>query len=826
MGQEITNTRFRYYDFHRYERHLKAEMELLYDWFRTARFSRRRAVAGLELEAWLVDADGHPTPWNQQVIAATRSADVVPELSRYNVEFNVAPRAIAGAGLSELAAELGTTWDRCDASARELGTSLVAIGVLPTLSDAQLSLKNMSKLHRYHALNEQVLRLRQGRPIRLSLAGRDRLESEHRDVMLEAATTSFQLHLQVPLDASVRNYNAAMIASAPLVAVASNSPFLFGRQLWEETRIPLFEQAVDVGGQRLPRVSFGSGYASESLAEVFAENVEHFPVLLPLALDNPSDRLAHLRLLNGTIWRWNRPLIGFDEDGTPHLRIEHRVMAAGPTLRDMTANMALFYGLCESLAVAQVAPESRLPFAATRDNFYRAARDGLNCEVQWLQGRMVPLRSLLLDELLGLAAEGLQRLQVSPTLIAEWLALIEARTRSGQTGAVWQRRFVERHGNDFAALTIAYRERQRSGDPVHTWSLSHENHRTHSGDRRSELRIMDHLPDDVLAADAQELFASLGGPTLFHLAGRRQPALFVSVLLHGNEDVGWRAIQSLLHKHQGRPLPRALSLLIGNVEAAQSNVRHRPDQPDFNRVWPGSELDDTPTHAVMRHVVDQLRERGVFASVDLHNNTGWNPHYACVTRLDPQHLQLAALFSRTAVYFQRPRGVQTMAFADFTPAVTCECGKVGDESGVRRAAEFLEACLHLSEFPSHPPELNDLHLFQSIATLTIPTRVKFQFAGSNHAGNDMESHLTLRGDLEQLNFQELAVGTCLGWTNNQTSTPIHVTDEVGRLVTDEYLQVDNGEVRLRQGVIPAMLTQNCEVIRQDCLGYLMNRWGT
>ncbi|MCA9099128.1 MAG: hypothetical protein KDA36_12115, partial [Planctomycetaceae bacterium] len=407
MGQEIADCRFKHYDFHRFRKMLSEELEILRQWFHDERFSARELTAGLELEAWIVDATGHPLPWNDRIIELAEPDTVVPELSKFNVEFNVDPRPLADRGLSELAAELESGWHQLDTAANQLGASITSIGVLPSITDSMLSLANMSNLHRYRALNEQVLRLRQGNPIRLDIAGPESLLLEHRDVMLESAATSFQLHLQVPLRDSVRYYNAAIIASAPLVAIAANSPFLFGHRLWEETRIPLFEQAVDAGRSPLPRVTFGSGYASNSLFEIFSENDSAYPILLPLTLEDSSARLVHLRLHNGTIWRWNRPLIGFDEDGTPHLRVEQRVMAAGPTVQDMTANMALYYGLVENLAHAPLPPESRLPFAAARDNFYAAARDGLECRVKWLQDGARPLGELLLTELLPRATAGL-----------------------------------------------------------------------------------------------------------------------------------------------------------------------------------------------------------------------------------------------------------------------------------------------------------------------------------------------------------------------------------------------------------------------------------
>jgi len=822
MGKEVAATHFKHYDFCRFERHMRAELARLQEWLGEGRFSTRMAVGGLELEAWLIDAGGQPVPWNEQVIAAAGSDDIVTEISRFNLEFNVAPQPLADRGIEALEEELRIVWRCSDEAARPLGARVLSIGLLPTLSDQMLSLANMSPRNRYRALNEQVLRLRQGQPIRVQIDGRDALRIEHRDVMLESATTSFQLHLQVPAAAAVRYYNASLIASAASVAVAANSPLLFGRQLWEETRIPIFEQAVDTGPGSPRRVTFGHDYARDSLLGIFQDSVERFPMLLPLALDEPSERLSHLRLHNGTIWRWNRPLLGFDDDGVPHLRVEHRVMAAGPTVADMAANMAFFYGLVESLVQAATPPEQQLSFTAARANFYAAARDGLNSEVTWLDGRTGRLDQLILEELLPRADQGLRGLDLEPSLIEDRLAIIEARVRTGQTGSAWQRQYLEQHPGDFAGLTLTYAETQEAEQPVHTWSTA----RRVLSKRRpaSQLHVIDKLPDRFLTIASHELDEILHGPTLIHLPGLRTEPLFVSILLHGNEDVGLLAIQQCLAELHDRPLPRALSLFVGNVRAARDRVRRLAEQPDYNRVWPGSNLTDTPEHAVMRHVLDEMRGRRVFASIDLHNNTGWNPHYACVSHVRWPDLQLAALFSRTAVYFRQPLGVQTRAFAELAPSVTCECGKVGDPSGVQHAAAFVNACLHLSSIPNHPLPQGDLHLFHTIATMKVPSRVAFSFDDAHASDSAFQHDLLLRGDLERLNFQELAAGCELGWASNASAMPVQVSDESGRDVTGEFLEFHEGAVRLRRPVIPAMLTCNAAVIQQDCLGYLMERY--
>jgi gamma-glutamyl:cysteine ligase YbdK (ATP-grasp superfamily) len=476
MGQEISASRFRRQDFEQFGTRLAEETALLETWFREACFDTTGCVAGFELEAWLVSADGRPAAMNAEYLDALGSPLVVPELSVYNVEINTRQRSLEGAALGRMRDSLDAIWARCNEVAARFGSRLAMIGTLPSLREEDLGLHSMSPLQRYRALNEQVLRLRQGRPLELEVRGAELLRIRQPDVMLEAATTSFQLHLQTPEASAARLFNASVVAAAPTVAVAANSPFLFGRELWQETRVPVFEQAVAVGGDEAgggpnPRVTFGSGYVRESLFELFAENRDCYPVLLPMCESEPLGRLYHLRLHNGTIWRWIRPLIGFDGDGTPHLRIEHRVIPAGPSVPDAIANAAFYYGLAQALAAAPEPPEARIDFQTARENFYAAARYGLAAQVRWLDGREAPLRALVLETLLPLARKGLQRLDIEPGDTDECLDIIEARTRTGRTGAQWQLDYVARHGRDMEALTLAYLEHQQQGLPVHEWGV-------------------------------------------------------------------------------------------------------------------------------------------------------------------------------------------------------------------------------------------------------------------------------------------------------------------------------------------------------------------
>lgn len=332
------------------------------------------------------------------------------------------------------------------------------------------------------------------------------------------------------------------------------------------------------------------------------------------------------------------------------------------------------------------------------------------------------------------------------------------------------------------------------------------------------LTVVEELPDGLLTTPAAELHRILEGPTLIHLAGQDKRPLFVSALQHGNEDVGLVAVQELLKKYTGKTLPRSLSIFIANVAAAREGVRFLEGQPDYNRIWPGSPLRDCPEQRMMADIIEDMQQRRVFASIDLHNNTGYNPFYACVNRLDHRFLRLASLFSRTVVYFIRPLGVQSMAFADICPAVTLECGKVGDRFGLERAVAYLEACLHLESIPDEPVATAELDLFHTIAVVKVPDNVTFSF--------DDDSGVDLRfvDGFEYYNFKELSAGTPLARVLSGQPPYLDVRDERGMDVADQFFRVHDQRLCLTKPVMPSMLTTNKTVVRQDCLCYLMERY--
>lgn len=469
MGTEIDTAHFTAADVDNFRSRMQAEMQLLRSWFSGNKFCDDRLQCGLELEAWLVGETALPVPDNTLFLSTLDRRSVVPELSKFNFELNVSPQYVAGSGLKDMQAELRATWQRCEQVAQSLGHSVVSIGILPTLADAMLCPENMSPLKRYAAINQQVLRLREGRPLVLEIDGIDSLRSSHNDVMLESATTSLQVHLKVPQADSIRYYNASLVASAFTIALAANAPLLFGRRLWDDTRIPVFEQAVDTAGPRR-RVSFGGGYLEQSLMEVFEDNWNYHRVLLPIPIDEAPARMPHVRMHGGTIWNWNRPLIGFESDGQPHLRIEHRPMSASPSLADLFADLQFYLGLVHHLAQWPQSPESQLSFAQTSQNFYAAAKFGLQAELQWTDGRRVSLQKLLLDTLLPRALEAMVELGIPDAEIASTGEILRGRLQTGQNGAGWQRQMFAQCGGDLPLLLALYQARQQTSQPVHTWS--------------------------------------------------------------------------------------------------------------------------------------------------------------------------------------------------------------------------------------------------------------------------------------------------------------------------------------------------------------------
>ncbi len=327
------------------------------------------------------------------------------------------------------------------------------------------------------------------------------------------------------------------------------------------------------------------------------------------------------------------------------------------------------------------------------------------------------------------------------------------------------------------------------------------------------LNIIDSIPKDFLPVPLGRLYEVLPHPTLLQIEGNKKQPLFVAILLHGDEDTGLLAIQSLLSKYRNLVLPRSLIIFIGNVEAARYRKRHLDHQIDFNRIW---ETGSTQEHALAKQVTDIARTSAPFACIDIHNNTGLNPHYAATNSLDNRTLQLASLFNRTVIYFTSPEGTLTSAMGDFCPSTIIECGQTKRSYRTEAAVDFIEECMHMTHIPDKPVAKHDIDLFQPKAVVKVPTKDSFCFG-------DGGKNICFIERLEHYNFSELNPGTVLAKIKPGYSAHLEAWDNDGNDVGSKYFLVKDNEIRLKTTVMPSMLTMNHESIRKDCLCYFMER---
>lgn len=452
------------------------------------RFVRHEDSIGMEVELNLVDPLGRPRLASEAVLARLGRSDFQQELAQFNVEVNLAPRRLRGRVFTGYERQFNEILGP-GAAPEALGVRLVAVGMLPTLNADQLTGDRLSANPRY-ALLSQRMRAARRRPFTTSLDGAQPLSFAADSIAPEAAATSLQLHLRVRPEQFPAYYNAAQVIAAAQVAVGANSPYLLGHQLWQETRIGLCEQMLDtrrrteLTAATPPRVWLGDRWISDPV-ELFDQIVRSYPPLLPMLTDEDPDAVAadrvpslpELRLHNGTVWRWNRPVYDV-QDGCPQLRIENRVLPSGPTAIDMTANAAFYFGLIRAAATADPPVWTHLPFAAAEQDLHGAARYGLAAALRW-RGRTCPAADLIRDELLPLAAAGLDGWGVDPADRDRYLGVIEGRARTGRTGASWQVAVVtylqDVRGMERAAalreMTRRYVEHARHGVPVHQWPV-------------------------------------------------------------------------------------------------------------------------------------------------------------------------------------------------------------------------------------------------------------------------------------------------------------------------------------------------------------------
>ncbi|GAB1814395.1 glutamate--cysteine ligase [Mycobacterium sp. MUNTM1] len=489
MGEEVKRTT--YDSAHR--REYRRKIQLCLDAFETmlaeSSFDSEQPLTGMEIECNLVDADYQPAMSNRHVLDAIGDPAYQVELGAYNIEFNVPPHALPGHTGLDLEAEVRASLNEAENKAGAAGGAhIVMIGILPTLMSEHLDHGWMSESKRYAALNESIFSSR-GEDIHISISGPEPLSWHTATIAPESACTSMQLHLQLDPETFAANWNAAQIVAGPQLALGANSPFFFGHRLWAETRIELFAQSTDTRSDELksqgvrPRVWFGEQWIS-SVLDLYQENIRYFEFLLPEVSDEDPvaelaagriPQLSELRLHNGTVYRWNRPVYAV-VDGRPHLRLENRVLPAGPTVIDMLANSAFFYGMLRSLAEADSPLWTAMDFGVAEANFLAAALDGIDARLRWPGLGEVTARELVLDTLLPIADEGLQRWGVDAEVRDRFLGVIEGRARAGRNGASWQVstvRALQDGGMSrpaaLAEMLHRYCEYMHANAPVHTW---------------------------------------------------------------------------------------------------------------------------------------------------------------------------------------------------------------------------------------------------------------------------------------------------------------------------------------------------------------------
>jgi hypothetical protein len=489
MAQAIDRDTFTVRDYERFGTRLGDELATLRALLQEPGFGAGAPDIGAELELAIVDEGGRAAPLNDTIVAECGEPGLQLEIDRFNVEYNFEPVPAAGRPFSGIEAQMKRALAAVNACAGRHGARVVPVGILPTLTPADLAAEALSDAARYRALANGMRRLRHA-PMSARISGPESVEFTCDDVTLEGANTSFQLHLRVPPARFAATYNAAQLATPLALAVAGNSPIFLERCLWDETRIALFKKSMDdrtpdeLAWRRPARVGFGHGWVREGAAELFAESVAYFPPLIPVGADAEPDadsppRLRALRVHQGTVWRWNRAV--YDPAAGGHLRIEYRALPAGPTPADMAANAALLIGLTAGLAERAERFVETFPFQYAELNFYRAARDGLDAHLLWPASsapspREVPVGALL-AELLSTAYLGLDTLGVDPAESARLLGVIGERLACGVTGARWQRRTLLAHEGRggmprraaLARMFAAYAAHSARGRPVHEW---------------------------------------------------------------------------------------------------------------------------------------------------------------------------------------------------------------------------------------------------------------------------------------------------------------------------------------------------------------------
>jgi len=452
-------------------------------------FEREQMHIGAEQEICLVGNDYKQAPLAMDILSEINDDSFVTELARFNLERNLSPLPLKARCFQLLEKDLSRGMEKLDQILKEKGITYILTGILPTLRKSDLDMGMMTPLDRYKALMTAIGKFR-GHDHELHIYGLDELNLKHDSAMLEACNTSFQVHLQVKPDEFIKMYNIAQMISGPCLSVAVNSPILFGKRLWSETRIALFQQSVDTRvtldhlRDRSPRVNFGHQWLKGSIVELYKDNiVRHRPLLLTEMKEETEEllnagitpKLNALMVYNSTVYTWNRPCFGISPSGKPHLRIENRLFSSGPTIVDEVANAAFWIGLMKGMALKYDDVTTEISFDQVKENFFSAARNGLNASVNWLGNEKISARKLIEKELLPIARAGLESCGVSGMDINKYLGIIAERNKNRQTGSQWMvdayAKLKEETSKEkiTVAITATIIKHQKKNIPVHKW---------------------------------------------------------------------------------------------------------------------------------------------------------------------------------------------------------------------------------------------------------------------------------------------------------------------------------------------------------------------
>ena len=846
MGKDIDTTDFTEQDFDRFRDSLRDNLIALEIMLARPDFGDGDLSFGAELELYVIDDDGKPLHVNQKIMEKLNDPQLTLELNRYNLEYNFTPVALKDGCLHATQSEALEVIERIDKAAAEWSGHVLPVGILPTLQQPDTGYDAMTPLPRFKALTRELTELRGG-PFTIAISGEDTLQLAMDDVTLEGANTSFQVHLRVPTAEFADFYNAVQLTTPLALAMSANSPTLFGHRLWQETRIPLFKQSIDCRPDDTlhptpARVNFGNNWI-RSAGELFSEAVLLYRPLLPECSDEDSlavvqsggtPSLNELRMHQGTIWLWNRPV--YDPVDGGHLRVELRALPAGPSVVDMLANAVLAIGLAKVVQPGIRFLLPAIPFQYGTANFYRAAQSGLDAELFWPsrsqskpEYRAVPdiLKQLVPRIPDALSKMGFPEEDFMPFYQGHRGTPGDAADRrpvaAGETGGAARGQHAPAGGAARDAQAVpAAQQGQRPGRP-----LAVAGSRRMNPEPRPAPGQFHHWRDPApgqVGDSCAEFLNMLPGPTHIALSGERPGRGRVAVtLMHGNEPSGLHAMHGLLRKGI-RPIVD-MHLFIPSVDAAKQEpgfvYRMLPQHKDLNRCFAEANGDRTPQDLLARELLRLLREIDPECCLDIHNTSGSSPAFGVATFMDERHEALVSLFTQRMIVTDLELGALMEISGPSMPAVTIECGGAADEDSHHRAFAGLfryfvqEDVLLIDhdsvalEFFHHPMRM----------VLTEGTEVAFGERALIAEG------VTLLPEIERLNFGSVAPGEQLGFVAGALEERLSVRDARGRERVGELFRVEAGKLRATTPLKLFMVTTNPEIARKDCLFYLVQQAG-